>query len=158
PEQRIRLRRRQRDRDVGSGRMSGVTVTGWSVLCSTGIGPQALADSLGAVPPGAAPVDPGTAVGRLYEEPLPRPGGHALTEFDVRAELGRKGTSTYDRATGLATVCCREALREAGTVVDDTTRTRLGVVLGTSLGSFRSGSDFDRATLTNDRPSQVSPM
>jgi 3-oxoacyl-[acyl-carrier-protein] synthase II len=137
--------------------VNGVVVTGWSALSSAGIGARALADGLRDLDPDATEVRPGVRVGHLYDEPLPASSGHALAAFDVRAELGRKGTSAYDRATGLVTVCCRDALRGAGTIVDDSTRRRLGVVLGTSLGSFKSGSDFDRDTLVQERLGQVSP-
>ncbi|MFF5207130.1 beta-ketoacyl synthase N-terminal-like domain-containing protein [Streptosporangium sp. NPDC000396] len=138
--------------------MTGVIVTGWSVLSSAGIGVDALAGRLAGAESGAVAASPGAGVGHLYEEPLPSPNGHALTDFDVRAQLGRKGTSSYDRATALAVVCCQEALREAGMTVDDTTRKRVGVVLGTSLGSFKSTSDYSRETLIQEKPYLVNPM
>jgi 3-oxoacyl-[acyl-carrier-protein] synthase II len=110
-------------------------VTGWSVLAA-----------------GAGDVS------GLYPEPLPAPEGHALTDFNVRALLGRKGTGSFDRVTALAVVCCGEAMRAAGVAVDDTTRTRIGVALGTSLGSFKSTSDFTGETLTQDKPYLVNPL
>lgn len=141
--------------------MTGVVITGWSALTSAGIGVDALARrfagaELSAV--GAGGVDRGVEVGHLYSEPLPAPTGHALADFDVRAHLGRKGTSSYDRATALAVVCCQDALREAQTTVDDNTRTRVGVALGTSLGSFKSTSDYSRETLVQEKPYLVNPM
>lgn len=140
-----------------------VVVTGWSALTSAGVGIDALVQrfagaGLGTVARGSAAVARGTAVGHLYEEPLPSPLGHALADFNVRAHLGRKGTSSYDRATALAVVCCQEALREAQMTVDQTTRTRIGVALGTSLGSFKSTSDYSRETLVQDKPYLVNPV
>ncbi|WP_433241187.1 beta-ketoacyl synthase N-terminal-like domain-containing protein [Streptosporangium sp. CA-135522] len=138
--------------------MTGVVITGWSALSSAGVGVDALAGRLAGRELSAVPVSPGVGVGHLYEEPLPAPDGHALADFDVRARLGRKGTGSYDRTTALAVVCCQEALREAGMTVDDVTRKRIGVVLGTSLGSFKSTSDYSRETLVQDKPYLVNPM
>jgi 3-oxoacyl-[acyl-carrier-protein] synthase II len=115
--------------------MSGVVVTGWSTLAG-----------------------PAVEVGHLYEEPLPAPAGHALADFDVRQRLGRKGTSSFDRATALAVVCCQEALQAAGLDLDAAHRVRVGVALGTSLGSFKSTSDYSRETLVQDKPYLVNPV
>lgn len=139
--------------------MTGVVITGWSALTSAGIGVDALVRRFaGASLSAVGAVDPGAGVQYLYEEPLPSPTGHALADFNVRDHLGRKGTSSYDRATALAVVCCQDALREAATTVDDTTRTRVGVALGTSLGSFKSTSDYSRETLIQEKPYLVNPM
>ncbi|MFI7025907.1 beta-ketoacyl synthase N-terminal-like domain-containing protein [Micromonospora sp. NPDC049900] len=145
--------------------MNGVVVTGWSAVSPAGVGRTALTERLAAVaagvpaggagePPRAEPVD----VTTLSEEPLPTPTGHALVDFDVRSHLGRKGTSFYDRATALSVVACGDALRDAGVEVDDTNRARLGLVLGTSLGSFRSTSDYTRETLVQEKPYLVNPV
>ncbi|MFF0718315.1 beta-ketoacyl synthase N-terminal-like domain-containing protein [Micromonospora sp. NPDC003816] len=142
--------------------MSGVVITGWSAVSPAGVGRAALAERLAAVTPGVpagvpapgGPVD----VTALTDEPLPTPTGHALVDFDVRSHLGRKGTSFYDRATALSVVACGDALRDAGVEVDDTNRARLGLVLGTSLGSFRSTSDYTRETLVQAKPYLVNPV
>ncbi|MFV2101611.1 beta-ketoacyl synthase N-terminal-like domain-containing protein [Micromonospora sp. LOL_024] len=151
--------------------MTGVVITGWSTVSPAGVGRAALADRLAAaaatVPAGAPagagwPSEPSPAapvdVTALTDEPLPTASGHALVDFDVRAHLGRKGTSFYDRATALAVVACGDALRDAAVQVDDGNRSRLGVVLGTSLGSFRSTSDYTRETLVQDKPYLVNPV
>jgi 3-oxoacyl-[acyl-carrier-protein] synthase II len=139
--------------------MTGVVITGWSALTSAGIGVDALTRRFAGELAGVgAPPDQGVGVGHLYEEPLPSPTGHALVDFNVRDHLGRKGTSSYDRVTALAVVCCKDALAEAATTVDDTTRTRVGVAVGTSLGSFKSTSDYSRETLVQEKPYLVNPM
>ena len=138
--------------------MTGVVVTAWSALTSAGVGVGALATRLAGAELAAAPASPGVGVGHLSGDPLPAPNGHALADFDVRAHLGRRGTSSYDRATALAVVCCKDALAEAGTSVNDATRRRVGVALGTSLGSFKSTSDYTRETLVQERPYLVNPM
>lgn len=149
--------------------MTGVVVTGWSAVGPAGVGRAALADRLAgaqvavpttdgrtvlAEPAPATPVE----VTTLVDEPLPTLTGHARVDFDVRAHLGRKGTSFYDRATALAVVACGDALRDAQADVNDTNRARLGVVLGTSLGSFRSTSGYTRDTLVQEKPYQVNPV
>lgn len=142
--------------------MSEVVISGWSALTSAGIGADALAEHLAGSGAGdgrdGGPANAGVEVGQLYDEPLPAPTGHALAGFDVRAELGRKGTSAFDRATALAVVCCQDALRSAALELDDGSRRRVGVALGTSLGSFKSTSDYSRETLVQERPYLVNPM
>jgi 3-oxoacyl-[acyl-carrier-protein] synthase II len=132
--------------------MTGLVITGWSALCAAGVGAEALSDRVCA----------GTPVVRdasgLFEEPLPAAQAPVLVDFDVRQHLGRKGTSFYDRATALAVVACGAALRDGDVVVDDLTRTRIGVVLGTTLGSFKSTSDYTRDTLVQEKPYLVNPV
>jgi 3-oxoacyl-[acyl-carrier-protein] synthase II len=138
--------------------VSEVVIAGWSALTSAGIGADALAGYLTGTGQAAEPARSGVEVGQLYDEPLPSPTGHALAGFDVRAELGRKGTSAFDRATALAVVCCQDALRSAALELDDGSRPRVGVALGTSLGSFKSTSDYSRETLVQERPYLVNPV
>jgi 3-oxoacyl-[acyl-carrier-protein] synthase II len=78
---------------------------------------------------------------------------HVLEEFDVRAHLGRRGTSTLDRVTSLALVACAEALADRQFDVDR----RVGVSLGTTTGSLRSMSEYTRETLVEERPYLVNP-
>ncbi|WP_422768924.1 beta-ketoacyl synthase N-terminal-like domain-containing protein [Plantactinospora sp. WMMC1484] len=89
---------------------------------------------------------------------FPTPLAPVLADFDVRAHLGRKGTSFYDRATALAVVACQQALRTGAVEVSDDNRARIGVVLGTTVGSFRSTSDFSRETLVQEKPYLVNPV
>lgn len=138
--------------------MNDIVVTGWSALTSAGIGARALAGALSGSDPARVPARPGTGAGDLYPEPLPASAGHVLPDFDVRAELGRKGTSSFDRATALAVVCCKGALEAARLDLDDTRRSRVGVALGTSLGSFKSTSDYSRDTLVQEKPYLVNPV
>jgi 3-oxoacyl-[acyl-carrier-protein] synthase II len=138
--------------------MSDMMVVGWSALTSAGSGVGALAHRLAGADAGTRAASPGVPVGHLWPEPLPAPTGHALVDFDIRGELGRKGTSSFDRATGLSVVCCREALREARLDAGATDGSRVGVALGTSLGSFKSTSDYTRETLVQEKPYLVNPM
>lgn len=133
-------------------------ITGWSALTSAGVGVDDLRKKLDRIELADLPLDEGNDIADLYAEPMPAATGHALPDFSAREHLGRKGTSSYDRVTGLAVVCGKEALAESGLVVDDESRARVGVVLGTSLGSFKSTSDFTAETLTQDKPYLVNPM
>lgn len=135
--------------------MSPVLVSAWSAVTSAGIGAQALVRRLATADAG---VDRGPDVSGLYDAPLPSSRAHALVDFDVRRHLGRKGTSTLDRTTALSVVCCQDVLRVAELKLDDGNRTRVGVALGTSLGSFKSTSDYSRETLIQERPYLVNPM
>ena len=83
--------------------------------------------------------------------------GPEAEALDVREELGRKGTSAFDRCTTLAVVACGRALRSSPVVVDDGRRDRIGVVLGTTAGSVRSAVDFTVDTLVEERPYYVNP-
>src|SRR6185369_14219525 len=76
----------------------------------------------------------------------------------VRDLLGRKGTSSFDRRSALAVVACGQAIEASDIRVDDTNRRRIGIVLGTSLGSLKSMNDYTQETLRYDRPYLVEPL
>lgn len=135
--------------------MTRVTVGGWHVLCSAGMGAAALRDRLAA---DAGTTHPGDPVGEMYSEPLPAPTGHALAGFTIRDHFGRKGTSFYDRATSLATVACHGALEDARPRLDHVPAERVGLVLGTTMGSFKSTCDYSRETLEQEKPYLVNPL
>jgi 3-oxoacyl-[acyl-carrier-protein] synthase II len=140
--------------------VTGVIVTGWSAVTSAGVGGGGLARvaSIADVDAGVDPgVDPGVDVTPDWQEPLPAARAHALLGFTAREHLGRKGTSTYDRATSLAVLACRDALSDAGIDPGATDRARVGIVLGTTVGSFRSTSDFSAETLIQPKPYLVNP-
>lgn len=97
------------------------------------------------------------AAAEAYDEPLPSPPGHAVADFSIRERLGRKGTGFLNRAAGLTLVATGRAIENAELTVDDSNRARVGVVLGTTMGSFRSTADYTRETLRNPRPFLVNP-
>ncbi len=130
--------------------MKPLQVIGWGLASSAGADGDALVGALAEPPP---PAD----VSGMYDTPLPSPRAHALVGFDVRAELGRKGTSFYDRRTALAVVTCGRALADARLQVTDANRHRIGVVLGTTAGSVRSSVDYAVDTFTQDPPYLVNP-
>jgi 3-oxoacyl-[acyl-carrier-protein] synthase II len=132
--------------------VTGLVVTGAGVVSSAGIGKAALTQALAAGP--RQPPD----VGGLYPDAMPYQSAHALIDFDVRALLGRKGTSFLDRATGLALVACGQAIGDSGMVIGECAAERTGIALGTTVGSLRSSSDYSRETLLAERPYLVNPV
>lgn len=130
-------------------------ISGWGAVSGYGVGRAALEAifrECGA-PRAAALVEAHS----LYSEPLPPGGVHAALEFNVRALLGRKGTSFLDRRSALAMVACGEALESSGLGVDDGNRHRVGIALGTTCGSFKSMSDFNLQTHIERKPYLVDP-
>jgi 3-oxoacyl-[acyl-carrier-protein] synthase II len=132
--------------------MTSLVLTGAGVVSAAGIGWSAMTKALAERSPLVSDLS-GT-----YPETLPYPAVHALAGFDVRALLGRKGTSCLDRATGLALVACGQALADSGLVPQKRVSERVGVALGTTVGSLRSSSMYSRETLVAERPYLVNPM
>lgn len=77
-----------------------------------------------------------------------------VPDFHIKQILGRKGTRSMDRATGLAvTAIGRLLTAERLPGVGENT----GVALGTSTGSAQSIMDFTRDSLVGERPFFVDP-
>ncbi|MCP2256517.1 3-oxoacyl-[acyl-carrier-protein] synthase II [Streptoalloteichus tenebrarius] len=131
--------------DVSAAR-EPLVVSAWSAVSPFGIGRDAFAAG---VRSGA-----GTAR-RVAESHGEVPHDHAclVPDFDVRAVLGRKGTRSMDRVSGLAVATARELLAGVGDLGDPT---RTGVVLGTS-GTAQQMRDFTRDSLLGSRPFHVNP-
>ncbi|MGH3858833.1 beta-ketoacyl synthase N-terminal-like domain-containing protein [Actinokineospora sp.] len=129
-----------------------IAVTGWSVVSGTAFG---TAEFTAAVQSGGSgPV----AVDEMFDEPLPVGKAYAMPTFSAREHLGRKGSSSLDRTTALAAVGCGQALADASVTVDEESRRRFGIVLGTTAGSVRATSEFSRATVVEDKPYHVNPV
>lgn len=75
--------------------------------------------------------------------------------FDIREVLGRRGTRSMDRVTGLAVAAVEQLLAdpEGGANTDENT----ALILGTSTGSAQSIMDFTRDSLVGDKPFFVDP-
>jgi 3-oxoacyl-[acyl-carrier-protein] synthase II len=130
--------------------VSGLEILSCGLVCPAGGESAALAGAL------RQPPQPAEVTG-MYPEPLPAPRAYAMVDFDVRAELGRKGTSFFDRRTALAVVGCGRALRDAGLAVTDQNRDRIGVVVGTTAGSLRSSVEYAAETFRQQPPHLVNP-
>lgn len=131
---------------------AGIAVLGCGTIGPAGDDLAALARTL-ADPATCRPV----AVGAMYPDALPAPTAYALPDFAVRAELGRRGTSSFDRRTSLTVIACGRALRDSVVEIDDTNRDRIGIVVGTTAGSVRSSVDYAVETFVEDPPHMVNP-
>jgi len=129
-----------------------IAVTGCGVVSPIGIGRQEFAQAFLKGESGLRPV-----VGD-YAPPLPCVLAGQVVDFDVTRWLGKKGTRFLDRSTMLAIAAAGLALEDGGLCVDEANAGRIGVVLGTAMGSLKSISDFGRETLLYDRPFLVNPM
>jgi 3-oxoacyl-[acyl-carrier-protein] synthase II len=134
--------------------MTDLSIHGYAAISAAGDQRDALAGLLRA--PVAEPS--GGAARQVTGDPLPDGGGLPVVDFDIRARLGRRGTSFYDRVTGLAVAACGDALADSRLPVEDANRGRIGVVLGTTVGSFKSTSDYTRETLVHEKPYLVNPI
>ncbi|MFG2132139.1 beta-ketoacyl synthase N-terminal-like domain-containing protein [Streptomyces sp. NPDC048751] len=125
-------------------------ITGWSAVSPHGIGADALAEGLRTQRSTAAPVD--TA---RWKVPASR--AHLVPGFETREVLGKKGTRSMDRVTGLAVAAVGSLLDRPGAVRESETGERAALVLATTTGSAASMMDFTRSSLEGARPYDVDP-
>ncbi|GAA1354229.1 beta-ketoacyl synthase N-terminal-like domain-containing protein [Saccharothrix algeriensis] len=118
-------------------------IAAWSAVSPLGLGRAAFSDGLRAGRTAVAEVDP------TWDAPVEQ--ACLVPDFDIKAILGRKGTRSMDRATGLAVTAVGRLLD--GAQGDE----RTALVLGTSTGSAQSIMDFTRDSLTGARPHLVDP-
>ncbi|CAL9339021.1 hypothetical protein SUDANB106_00230 [Streptomyces sp. enrichment culture] len=124
-------------------------ITAWSAVSPFGIGKDEFVAGV------LAGKDASSA---LDSEEWAGPDDHAcvVPGFALREVLGKKGTRSMDRVTGLAVTAVRDLLRDSGdrrTASDEET----ALVLGTTTGSAQSMMDFTRASLVGERPFYVDP-
>ncbi|MFD0265988.1 beta-ketoacyl synthase N-terminal-like domain-containing protein [Streptomyces sp. NPDC127106] len=125
-----------------------LVVSGWAVSSPYGLGRQPFAEGILGGAAAVAPVDAG-------RWPVPYGQAGLIPDFDVKTVLGRKGTRSMDRATGIAVITVGELLADFGRgLAADPEKT--GLVLGTS-GSVQSIMDFTRDALTGEKPYLVDP-
>lgn len=127
---------------------ASLVVSGWAVASPYGLGREEFTAGLRAGRSALAPLD-GAQWPVPYEEAGLIPG------FDVREVLGKKGTRSMDRVTGIAAATVGMLLADYGDGLDaDPEGT--GLVLGTS-GSVQSIMDFTESALTGEKPFHVDP-
>jgi len=77
--------------------------------------------------------------------------------FDAASVFGNRDARKMDRFTQFATVATLEALDNAGLMIDDSNRDRVGVLIGTGIGGI--GTIMDQAETMRERgPDRVSPF
>lgn len=124
-------------------------ITAWSAVSPYGIGKDRFVAGVLAGQDTRSPLDRGQWAA---------PDSHAclIPGFELREVLGKKGTRSMDRVTGLAVTAVRDLLHDSGdrrTASDEET----ALVLGTTTGSAQSMMDFTRASLEGDKPFYVDP-
>lgn len=132
---------------TGAGRP---VITAWSAVSSYGIGRAAFTEGLRERRRTVAEL--GTEHGET-----PDGTGCVVPGFDIRKVLGKKGTRSMDRVTGLTVTA-------VGALLDDGDRNRAvgtgegaAFALGTTTGSAQSMMDFTRDSLTGEQPFFVDP-
>jgi 3-oxoacyl-[acyl-carrier-protein] synthase II len=136
---------------AGGERRGTLAIVGWSMVSSLGVELEHFVEGVREGRSGEVDTT------GMFDVPLPAERAFALRDLSIREQLGRKGTSALDRTGALAICATGRALASAKTVVDDDSRARIGLVLGTSTGSVRSTVEYSRETLVNPRPYLVNP-
>ena len=129
-----------------------VVITGIGVLASNGIGKEAFWKALKEGISGIKPVT-------LFDTSTTRTkAAGEISDFHPEEFLGEKGLRTFDRATKLVLAAAKLAMDDAGlkTPLDEDLSARTGVSLGSTLGSVRSISEFDKEGLRGG-PRSVNP-
>jgi 3-oxoacyl-[acyl-carrier-protein] synthase II len=127
-----------------------LVITGWGVISPIGIGREQFSDGVMAARRGHKTLNgDGDAA-------LPCTEACTIPDFAIAQFLGKKGTRSMDRTTGMAVATVGMVLDHSN-VGAETDRTHIGVVLGTSTGSIKSISDFTRESLVQERPYLVNP-
>ena len=117
-------------------------ISGWSAVSPFGIGRAAF----------DAGVRERRATGQLQDHgewDVPDEYASVVPDFDIREVLGRKGTRSMDRVSGLAVTTVRELLDDHPRAVPVA---GAGLVLGTTTGSAQSLMDFSRDSFTEAKP------
>lgn len=83
---------------------------------------------------------------------LPATGAITVPGFDTAVQVGPKGIRSMDRATAFAVATAGRLLR-----ADDADRTRTGLVIATTAGSFKTVTAFQTDALTRSKPHLVDP-
>ncbi|MBM7054387.1 MULTISPECIES: beta-ketoacyl synthase N-terminal-like domain-containing protein [Streptomyces] len=125
-------------------------ITAWSAVSSYGIGRAAFAEGLRE--------RRGTVAGLGPEHgETPDGTGCVVPGFDIRTVLGKKGTRSMDRVTGLTVTAVGALLEEGDRNRAVGTGEGAAFALGTTTGSAQSMMDFTRDSLTGEQPFFVDP-
>ena len=127
-----------------------IVITGIGVLASNGIGKEAFWQALREGRSGIKDVS-------LFDTSWMRTKkAGEIKDFDAASFLGQKGLRLLDRSTKLVNVAAKLALDDADFKVTGDNTDDVGVVLGTTLGSIWSISEFDKTALI-EGPRYVNP-
>ncbi|MDD2752616.1 MAG: beta-ketoacyl-[acyl-carrier-protein] synthase family protein [Candidatus Omnitrophica bacterium] len=127
-----------------------IVITGVGVIASNGIGVEAFINSTVNGVSGVRPIS-------LFDTSGFKPKLAAeATDFKAEEILGAKGLRTLDRSTKLICACVKQALDNACLAINEENSTKIGMTLGTTLGSISSIIDFDKEALV-EGPRYVNP-
>ncbi|MFG2029401.1 beta-ketoacyl synthase N-terminal-like domain-containing protein [Streptomyces sp. NPDC048825] len=125
-------------------------ITAWSAVSPFGVGRAAFTEGIRERRDTTAPLGPS------YDK-TPEPTACLVPGFDIRAALGRKGTRSMDRVTGLTVTAVGALLGESERNQRVGTGEGAAFALGTTTGSAQSMMDFTRDSLTGEQPFFVDP-
>ncbi|MGW7409489.1 beta-ketoacyl synthase N-terminal-like domain-containing protein [Streptomyces sp. NPDC054833] len=125
-------------------------ITAWSAVSPFGVGRAAFTEGIKERRTTTAPLGPS------YDN-VPSPSACLVPGFDVRTALGRKGTRSMDRVTGLTVTAVGALLGESERNQRVGTGEGAAFALGTTTGSAQSMMDFTRDSLTGEQPFFVDP-
>ena len=80
-----------------------------------------------------------------------------IKEFDPAAQFGRKEARRLSRVTQLALAAAEQALRDAKLDINDANRDRIGIIIGSGMGSMEP-MITNTEKLSNQGPRKVSPF
>lgn len=129
---------------------SEIVITGIGVVSPIGIGKNEFYQNLRIGTSGIKPVtifDTASLSSKMAGE---------ISNFDAEAILGVKGLRNLDRTTKFALCAAKLSLDDAKLVICSENCNRMGVALGSTMGSIRSISEFDKEGLNNG-PRAVNP-
>ncbi len=127
-----------------------VVITGVGVLAGNGKGKEEFYQSLREGKVGYAPVtlfDPSDLSVNI---------GAEVKDFDAKQYFGPKGLRLLDRSTRLLVAASKLAIADSKVVITNRNTYKLGVSVGTTLGSLKSIAEFDEVTL-KEGPRYVNP-
>jgi 3-oxoacyl-[acyl-carrier-protein] synthase II len=118
-----------------------VVITGLGVVSPVGIGREAFWSSLTEGRTGIKDVT-------LFDTSrLACKTAGEIPEFDAHAALPGMKTGTLNRTAQMVCAAARLGLEDAGIELNATTKPRIGVMIGNTLGSMHTYSEFDRGAL-----------
>jgi 3-oxoacyl-[acyl-carrier-protein] synthase II len=127
-----------------------IVITGIGILASNGIGRQQYWQALRQARAGFREIS-------LFDTSnLKVKVAGEISGFDARDFLGQKGLRSLDRSTKLICSAARLAIDDARLTITEENSRDIGVVVGTTLGSVYSISEFDKQAL-REGPRYVNP-
>ncbi|KJK59489.1 beta-ketoacyl synthase N-terminal-like domain-containing protein [Saccharothrix sp. ST-888] len=128
----------------------GPLISAWSVVSPFGMDTAGFASGLRSGRAADLPLDP-----ESWQVPVER--ACLVPGFSNREVLGRKGTRSMDRVTGLAVAAVGRLLQDARGERIPGVGEDAALVLGTNTGSAQSIMDFTRDSLVQEKPFFVDP-